>query len=75
MSADPVQSSGRRVLVTVDRARCAGHGVCLIHAPAIFDLDDDGFSVVLDPIPRDVTAARRAEENCPEQAIHLEEER
>ncbi|MCV6983842.1 ferredoxin [Mycolicibacterium pulveris] len=60
--------------VSVDRTRCAGHAVCLIHAPAIFDIDDDGYSVVLDPTPSDIAAARRAEENCPERAINLEEE-
>ncbi len=62
-----------RVRVVVDRARCAGHGVCLIHAPDIFEVDDDGFSFVLDVFTANVFAARRAEENCPERAISLEE--
>lgn len=74
MPTNSMQTDVRMVRVSVDRTRCAGHGVCLIHAPAIFDMDDDGLSVVLDPRPSDVTSARRAEENCPERAIHLEEE-
>lgn len=62
--------SGR---ITVDRDRCSGHGVCLIHAPDIFDQDDDGLSHVLEDAPIDLEAARRAQENCPERAITMEE--
>lgn len=60
------------VRVRVDRERCAGHGVCLIHAPAIFDLDEDGLSIVVSDTTSDTESARRAEANCPERAITTE---
>jgi ferredoxin len=59
--------------VFVDRARCTGHGLCLLHAPDIFDHDDTGLAVVLQEEPDDPAAAREAEQNCPERAIRLEE--
>lgn len=62
-----------RVRLEVDRTRCAGHGVCMIHAPALFDLDDDGLAFLLAEATDDVTAARAAEGNCPERAITVEE--
>jgi ferredoxin len=59
------------VILTVDPARCQGHGRCVLINPALFDMDDDGFAVVLDPEPTGtaVADADRAIGNCPEQAI------
>ena len=74
MSAKPKEANIHRVRVSVDRSRCAGHAVCLIHAPALFDVDDEGYSVVLDETPADIASAHRAEINCPERAIHVEED-
>ena len=59
--------------VLVDRARCTGHGLCLRHAPEIFDHDDNGLAFVLPEVPTDVAGAREAERNCPERAISVEE--
>ena len=63
--------------VLVDRTRCTGHGLCLRHAPEIFDHDDHGLAVVLQESLADAgtasLAAREAERNCPERAITLEE--
>lgn len=58
--------------VSVDRERCAGHGVCMIYAPGAFDLDDDGVAVVIDQ-GADAESLRRAKDNCPEHAITVEE--
>ncbi|MFC5747939.1 ferredoxin [Actinomadura rugatobispora] len=60
--------------VTVDRTRCQGHALCVMNAPDLFDLDDEGRAGVLaDPVPRDLgTAAREATGGCPEQAIAIE---
>ena len=62
--------------VRVDDDACHGHQMCAIAAPEVFGSDDYGNAVVL--IPGDLPAeleikARRAEANCPERAIHLEE--
>ena len=57
--------------VFVDGARCQGHGRCNLASPAIFDLDEEGFSVVRTPeVPDDRLAeVQDAVANCPEQAI------
>jgi ferredoxin len=62
--------------VHVDQAKCQGHGRCYALAPQVFEPDDIGNGVeigdgVVPPELEDV--ARRAVENCPEQAIELEE--
>jgi len=62
--------------VHVDQAKCQGHGRCYALAPQVFEPDDIGNGIeigdgVVPPELEDV--ARRAVENCPEQAIELEE--
>lgn len=62
--------------VTVDNAACHGHQMCAIAAPEVFGSDDYGNAVVLitGDVPAELEAkVRRAEGNCPERAIHLEE--
>jgi ferredoxin len=62
--------------VTVDDSKCHGHQMCAIAAPTVFGSDDYGNAVVLtEPVPVEQhAAARRAEANCPERAITIEEE-
>ena len=62
--------------VTVDPTRCHGHQMCAIASPQVFGSDEYGNAVVLlDPVPRDLElSARRAEANCPERAITVDEE-
>lgn len=59
--------------VEIDRERCQGHGQCVMLAPAVFDLDEDGLSVgstdELDELQR--LAAKTAELGCPVGAIRL----
>ncbi len=57
--------------VAVDEDRCRGHGVCCTFCPEVFDLTDDGYSVVRDPeVPAGFEeAVRDAAANCPEHAI------
>ncbi len=62
--------------VHVDPEKCQGHGRCYALAPEVFEPDDLGNGVeigdgVVPAALQDV--ARRAVENCPEQAIELEE--
>ena len=62
--------------VTVDAGKCHGHQMCAIAAPTVFGSDDYGNAVVLtDPVPPEQQgAARRAEANCPERAITIDED-
>jgi ferredoxin len=57
--------------LTIDAARCQGHGRCALINPDLFDVRDDGLGVVLqpDPPPQVLADVRRAIGNCPEQAI------
>jgi ferredoxin len=62
--------------VRVDADRCQGHLACSIAAPHIFGSDEYGNAVVLidGDVPSDQAArVRRAEGNCPERAIIIEE--
>ena len=62
--------------VRVDQDACHGHQSCAIAAPKVFGADDYGNAVVLieGPVPVELEAkVRRAEGNCPERAIILEE--
>jgi ferredoxin len=61
--------------VDIDRTRCAGHGRCYVFAPDVFEADDEGFSVPVQPLPGDQhrEAVLKAFRNCPEQAVIVEE--
>lgn len=58
-----------------DAERCTGHGRCYSLAPSLFDSDERGHSVVLAPeVPPGLEGdARSAVDNCPEDAISLDE--
>jgi ferredoxin len=59
------------VRVSINVARCQGHGRCAIIAPGVFDVDDSGKGKVLaDPCSGKFrAAAEEAEFSCPETAI------
>ena len=59
----------------VDRTRCAGHGICVLFAGTVLDLDAWGFPEVRDEAitPTDLPRVRRAIVACPRQALSLEE--
>jgi ferredoxin len=59
--------------VKVDLERCVGHGRCYEIAPEVFGDDERGYCVLLRPEvpPAQAEAVRRAEANCPEQAISV----
>ena len=55
-----------------DAEACVGHGRCYALASALFEPDDEGYSVLLveGEIPAELEdAARLAADNCPEYAI------
>ncbi|MEX1004187.1 MAG: ferredoxin [Acidimicrobiia bacterium] len=60
------------VTVTED---CAGTGQCVLVAPAVFGLDDDGLSTVIGPVDtlESAASARLAADRCPMGAIRIEE--
>ncbi|MDO8390346.1 MAG: ferredoxin [Actinomycetota bacterium] len=62
-----------KVILNVDT--CTGHGRCYTLAPALFDCDEQGHSVLLvDDVDGDLLAqARVAVTNCPEGAISIVE--
>ena len=63
--------------VRIDTDRCTGHGRCYALSPELFDTDDYGYGQVIGEGTVDdatMAAARRAIDNCPEQAIELVEE-
>ncbi|MEM6107554.1 ferredoxin [Mycobacterium sp. 050272] len=59
--------------VTVDLGRCMGHARCHSLAPAVYELDDEGKSVViLNPVPPElVKEAEEGAQACPEHAITI----
>jgi ferredoxin len=62
--------------VRVDGDACHGHQSCAIAAPEVFGADDYGNAVVLidGTIPAELESkVRRAEGNCPERAVILED--
>lgn len=64
------------VRVRVEADACHGHQSCAIAAPEVFGSDDLGNAVVLiaGDIPADLEAkVRRAEANCPERAVVIDE--
>ena len=61
--------------VTVDADLCVGHGRCYVLGPDVFGADEFGHCVILEPdVPGALEGqARLGSENCPEQAIRIEE--
>lgn len=61
--------------VRVDRNLCSGHGRCYVLSPEVYGEDEDGYCVIAEPdVPEALKeAARRGAENCPEQAISVED--
>lgn len=57
--------------LSIDPAKCQGHGRCSLVSPELFDVDDDGYGVVLipDPGPGYDDDVNSAIGSCPEGAI------
>ena len=62
--------------IIVDSKLCVGHGRCYALAPEVFGDDDHGNCVIIaDPItPELKRQARLGADNCPEEAIRIDEE-
>ena len=61
--------------VHVDASVCQGHGACVMVCPEVFHADEQGFAVVeRAEVPSALEdALRRAESQCPERAIQLDD--
>ncbi|MEZ0365830.1 MULTISPECIES: ferredoxin [Mycobacterium] len=59
--------------VSIDSAKCQGHGRCELIAPEHFEVGDDGYAHVLreDVAEDDLVDVREAVQSCPESAIVL----
>ena len=60
---------------TVDKDFCLGCGICEGIVPEVFSMANEPYAeVLLDPIPEEFQdAVREAAEECPEEAIIIEE--
>ena len=57
--------------IQIDRESCMGSGNCSFWAPGVFDLDDDGIAIVLDPNAATDEKIVLAAQGCPTQAIAI----
>lgn len=59
----------------VDQETCIGCGICAEICPAVFAMTDDDLArVKAEPVPADAEAdCREAAENCPVEAITIED--
>ncbi len=67
----PDLSPRNRLHVEVDRDLCIGSGDCVSTVPDVFQLDDEGKAVVLDPDGASTDDVLEAAENCPVSAIFV----
>lgn len=60
-------------MLTVDRAACAGHGMCYGTAPDLIDCDDQGDPILPERVlsAAEAAAAADAVAACPERALSL----
>lgn len=58
----------------IDQDLCTGCGLCSDTCPEVFEIDDDIAKVLMEEIPDDAAdTCREATDNCPVEAITLEE--
>lgn len=59
---------------TVDHDLCIGAAMCVAIAPDVFELNNQGLSEVVHPEAGTDDLLREAAENCPQQAIILQDD-
>ena len=62
--------------VRIDPNVCAGFGVCVGLSPEMFELHDDGYSIVrVSEVPKELEEVARAAVNqCPARAISISDD-
>ncbi|MGI9641681.1 MAG: ferredoxin [Acidimicrobiia bacterium] len=61
--------------INYDRDACQGHNRCYMLAPELFDVDDEGYAILLvgGDVPSELEEkAQLAMDNCPEFAIEID---
>jgi ferredoxin len=60
--------------VTVDEDTCIGCGLCAEECAEVFEMNDDKARVKVDEVPEDIVeTCKEAAENCPVEAIQMED--
>ena len=62
--------------VSIDTAKCVGHGRCYVLAPSLFTDDDAGYGQVIGDgtvPPNDIEEAHKGVASCPEEAVVVTE--
>jgi len=57
--------------IEINREACMGSGNCQFWAPGVFEIDDDGIAVVVDPTAAPEDKIVLAVDGCPTKAITL----
>jgi ferredoxin len=57
--------------ISIDRELCMGSGNCSFWAPGVFDLDEEGIAIVVDPTAQSDDKIILAAQGCPTQAITI----
>jgi ferredoxin len=59
----------------VDEEVCTGCGLCTETCPEVFELSDETATVIVDEVPEEaVDTCKQAADECPVEAISLEED-
>ncbi|MBE6152945.1 MAG: ferredoxin [Firmicutes bacterium] len=63
------------MMVKVNKDACIGCGACQAIVSDVFDIDDDGLAYVLEDakIEENIDDVKEAADNCPTEAIIVEE--
>lgn len=63
-----------KITVRVDRNICIGAAACVVIAPEVFQLDEEGKVFIVDANSRDAQTIIDAAKSCPVAAITIEDE-
>jgi ferredoxin len=63
-----------KLTITVNQSRCIGSADCTETAPAVFQLDDEGKSAVVNPAGANDNTIVAAARSCPVKAITVVDE-
>ena len=62
------------MIAKIDNEQCTGCGLCVDTCPEVFELGDDIAKVIVDTVPENaIDTCREAADNCPVEAITIEE--
>lgn len=60
--------------VKIDESLCTGCGICETICPDVFEINEEGISQVIADDPCSYECCSEAAENCPEEAIIIEDD-